>query len=321
MKKNVWTIIGFLLFLIFMLTAYQVVYRDGYSVDSIWLETIFQHGRTTYGNYLFQGITFFASVVGLPLLALLSFLFLKDKREKWYFLGNIVGSVAIGQILKFLVQRERPLLLYQVVSESGYSCPSGHSMIAASFYGYFIYLVWNSNQKKRWKISETILLLCLIISIGFSRIYLGVHYTSDVVAGLCLGGLYTILWIMLKEGILLDKQKNLAMSFYHAFEGIKSAFLSERNMKIHTFFMIAVVVVGFYFHISTSEWIICLILFGVVIAAEIMNTAIETTVDIAMPKKNPKAKLAKDLSAGAVLVLAVVAAIIGLIIFLPKIGI
>ena len=65
---------------------------------------------------------------------------------------------------------------------------------------------------------------------------------------------------------------------------------------------------------------ICIILFGVVISAEIMNTAVETTVDLAMPKLHPKAKLAKDLAAGAVLVLAIIAVVIGLMIFLPKVS-
>lgn len=70
---------------------------------------------------------------------------------------------------------------------------------------------------------------------------------------------------------------------------------------------------------SISEWIICVSLFGIVIGAELFNTAIEITVDIAMPNKNEKAKKAKDVSAGAVLSIVVAAVIIGLMIFLPKI--
>ena len=83
--------------------------------------------------------------------------------------------------------------------------------------------------------------------------------------------------------------------------------------------MLLVILAGFYFKISMAEWIICIILFGLVISLELVNTAIETTVDIAMPEKNEKAKIAKDVSAGAVLVAAIVSAIIGLMIFIPKI--
>ena len=83
--------------------------------------------------------------------------------------------------------------------------------------------------------------------------------------------------------------------------------------------MIVVVIAGIVYSISKIEWMICIILFGLVITAELINTAIETTVDIAMPRKDEKAKLAKDVAAGAVLVCAITASIIGLIIFLPKI--
>ena len=83
--------------------------------------------------------------------------------------------------------------------------------------------------------------------------------------------------------------------------------------------MVLVIISGFIFKISITEWIICIVLFGLVITAELINTAIETTVDIVMPEKNEKAKLAKDIAAGAVLVSAITSAIIGIIIFLPRI--
>lgn len=76
---------------------------------------------------------------------------------------------------------------------------------------------------------------------------------------------------------------------------------------------------GVIFKISKIEWIILTILFSIVISGELFNTAIETVVDIASPEKNDKAKLAKDISAGAVLVLTIGSLIIGIIIFLPKI--
>ena len=83
--------------------------------------------------------------------------------------------------------------------------------------------------------------------------------------------------------------------------------------------MVLVIISGFILKISITEWTICIVLFGLVITAELINTAIETTVDIVMPEKNEKAKLAKDIAAGAVLVSAIASAIIGIIIFLPKI--
>ena len=111
----------------------------------------------------------------------------------------------------------------------------------------------------------------------------------------------------------------LIKSFKHAIEGIITSFKQERNMKIHMFIMICVIIAGIILKIEKIEWIICVILFGIVIAAELFNTAIEHAVDLAMPEKNEKAKIAKDVSAGAVLVTALSAAIIGGIIFIPKI--
>ena len=112
--------------------------------------------------------------------------------------------------------------------------------------------------------------------------------------------------------------KSLGNSFKYAGEGIWTSFKSERNMKIHVFMMFLVILFGFLLHISLKEWIICIILFSLVIGAELFNTAIETTVDMISLEKSPQAKLAKDISAGAVLILAIASAIIGLIIFIPK---
>ena len=110
------------------------------------------------------------------------------------------------------------------------------------------------------------------------------------------------------------KTKKIANSFKYAIQGIISTFRKERNMKIHI-----LIILGFVLKISQVEWFICIILFGIVLAGETFNTAIETTVNIAMPYKDKKAKIAKDVSAGAVLILAITATIIGCIIFIPKI--
>lgn len=112
---------------------------------------------------------------------------------------------------------------------------------------------------------------------------------------------------------------SLIKSFYYAFQGIKVNILTERNLAIHFLAMLLVIVCGFIFKISVTEWLICILLFGFVITLELMNTAIETAIDICMPEINPKAKLAKDTSAGAVLVVTIVAVVIGIIIFGPKV--
>lgn len=113
--------------------------------------------------------------------------------------------------------------------------------------------------------------------------------------------------------------RKLINSFKYAIEGIKTAFGDEQNMKIHIFIMICVIVGGIIFKIELWEWIVCISWFSMVIGGELFNTAIENTVDVAMPDKNKLAKVAKDTSAGGVLVFALGSFIVGLMIFAPRI--
>ena len=113
--------------------------------------------------------------------------------------------------------------------------------------------------------------------------------------------------------------KKLKKSFGFAMEGIFTALKTERNMKIHFMILCLVLFAGIFFKISRFEWILCICCFGLVLSGELFNTAIEAVVDIASPEISVKAKLAKDVAAGGVLVLAIASFLIGLAIFLPKI--
>lgn len=113
--------------------------------------------------------------------------------------------------------------------------------------------------------------------------------------------------------------KKIIKSFKYAIEGIRTGIKEEKNMKIHIFIMILVIICGIIFKINKVEWVICIILFGFVISLELVNTAIETTIDLITLERNPKAKIVKDVAAGGVLIAAITSAIIGLIIFIPKI--
>lgn len=115
-------------------------------------------------------------------------------------------------------------------------------------------------------------------------------------------------------------KKRLVKSFKYAIQGIITGIKQEQNMKIHITIMILVIIFGILLKISKMEWIICIIQFGFVISLELVNTAIESTVDLITLKKHPQAKIAKDVAAGSVLIAAITSAIIGLIIFIPKIN-
>ena len=110
-----------------------------------------------------------------------------------YVLIFLINDVALNNILKFIFKRERPIDL-MLIEESGYSFPSGHTMVATAFYGFIIYLIHKSNYSKKIKIILTSILTILIILIGISRIYLGVHYATDVIAGYLIAISYLIIF-------------------------------------------------------------------------------------------------------------------------------
>lgn len=122
--------------------------------------------------------------------------------------------------------------------------------------------------------------------------------------------------IKIKE-LKLDK-KRLTNSFKYAFEGILQAYIGEQNLKIHTVIAVLVIIFGFILKISYTEWLVCLVLIGLVLMAEFFNTSIEYLVDLTSPEIHPLAKATKDTASAGVLMMAIISAIIGLIIFVPK---
>ena len=144
------------------------------------------------GFYKF--ITFFASEVMILLVSLVLIIVFKNKKYGAFALLNAISILILNILLKLIFMRDRPYDL-MIITESGYSFPSGHAMASLGFYGFIIYLLWHFNITKRMKILFSIMLSILILLIGMSRIYLGVHYASDVLAGYMVSGAYLILYI------------------------------------------------------------------------------------------------------------------------------
>lgn len=110
-----------------------------------------------------------------------------------------------------------------------------------------------------------------------------------------------------------------AGSFKFAIQGLKEAMINEPNFQIHIFLGLMAVIFGFVLGLSTAEWIILVFTIAFVLVLELFNTAIEAMVDLLSPKRHPKAKVAKDVSAAAVFVSSMVAIIVALVLFAPKI--
>jgi len=113
---------------------------------------------------------------------------------------------------------------------------------------------------------------------------------------------------------MIQKKPTFIQSLSFAIKGLRIA-LEERHVRIDFLIALLVIAAGFYFQITVTEWLICILLFGLVIGLEVMNTAIERFVDMVQPGWDEKAGKVKDLSAGAVLCASVVAAIGGVLIF------
>ena len=122
------------------------------------------------------------------------------------FITNFGGAIflAILTIVLFILIRPRPTE-YRIIEETGYSFPSGHSMISMAFYGYLIYLIYKYVKNKYVKWTSIVLLSTLICSIGISRIYLGVHYTSDVLGGFLISISYLVIYISAVNKFLIEK--------------------------------------------------------------------------------------------------------------------
>lgn len=263
-------------------------------------------------------LSFLGSIKGLIVVSFFLVFILKSNKQRIFLFLDLIGSGLIINITKNIFLRERPIIGQNLLAD--YSFPSGHTFIAITFYGFLLYLVMKGKQSNYKKLKEGVLLF-LIITIPLSRLILGVHYLTDVLGGITLGLAYLFfLIIMYESNFLKDKEDEtkLNYSFKYAFEGIITTIKEERNMFIHFLIAIIVVITGIYVRLSLNEWLICLLLFALVFSLELINTAIENTVDLVTTKKNKKAKLAKDAAAGAVLIAAIFASIIGIIIFLPK---
>ena len=163
----------------------------------------YTNGSTTA---FFQFITFFGSPLFLTTANIvLAGVFLIKKDHRIYSLKIVavaITSTAVMFLLKIILQRERPLV--PLISKAhGYSFPSGHSFSSMVFFGMLAYIIFRNVRPKVLKWILVVSCFLFAILIGFSRIYLKLHYASDVIAGFCLG----IIWLLLAKWLLVKTQK------------------------------------------------------------------------------------------------------------------
>lgn len=320
-KKNYKWIVLLLMSIVFIMFAIRIKNNPGLKID----DDVYNYiHRFTSDNLTFYSkmISSFISGPVIAFILLISITICYYKKNYKYIpfiIGNIIIILVLNLVLKQIYTRPRPS--FMLIDEYGYSFPSGHAMISMAFYGLFIYIIMHLKIGKVLKYLLSGMIFLLIFLIGLSRIYLHVHYFSDVIAGFAVSIIYLIIFTKFMKVITGNglKKESIVKSFYYAFSGIILGFKQERNMQVHFYIMTFVIIFGILLKISLTEWMICLILFGLVISLEYVNTAIESAVDCATTKYHPKARIAKDTSAAAVLVSAITSIIVGLMIFIPKI--
>ena len=198
--------IGFLVILILVCNGFN------FRIDN--LVNYFASHRTTFFNGFFRVVTETGSVYALILLALLGLIVFKNRRIGLTLCANVGMSGIIALIFKYLIKRERPP--FMLVEETGFSFPSAHALMTVAFYGLLIYFVIKFIKNRPAKIILSICLAVLSVVVCISRIYIGVHHTSDVLAGALLGislvGVSILIFHILNiwaEKIKAKKQNNL----------------------------------------------------------------------------------------------------------------
>ena len=192
--KNLKWIILFICLIGFLALAEDVFNKEIMNGDIIGYKVVSEFLISDFTTQIAKFITNFGGAIFLIVLTITLFILIKNKKIGVSIFSNLVIITALNQLLKRILQRPRPTE-YRIIEETGYSFPSGHSMVSMAFYGYLIYLIYRYVKNKYIKWISITLLSILICSIGISRIYLGVHYTSDVLGGFLVSISYLVIYI------------------------------------------------------------------------------------------------------------------------------
>lgn len=152
--------------------------------------------RNMNGEAVFRFVTNFGGAIGLFVAVILTYVFSRNIKYSVLTCVNLVGIAALNFGIKHIFVRPRPVF-NPLIEEAGYSFPSGHSAVSLAVYGYILYLILKRCENKKMKILSCIVLPIVIFLVGISRVYLGVHYPTDVIGGFLLGGIFTLIFIEL----------------------------------------------------------------------------------------------------------------------------
>ena len=199
-------IILFICLIGFLALAEDVFNKEIMNEDIIGYKFISTFLISDFATPIAKFITNFGGAIFIAVVAIFLAIIIKNKKIAISILANLVIITGLNQLLKRILQRARPTE-YRIIQETGYSFPSGHSMISMAFYVYLIYLIYKNVKNKYIKWISISLLSILICLIGISRIYLGVHYTSDVLGGFLISISYLVIYISAVNKFLVEDKK------------------------------------------------------------------------------------------------------------------
>lgn len=183
-RRNILSILAFIATIIFLGLLREVLTGEVLALDANAYQLVVVYTRREWLTPIMQSISELALPVVLVIMLLAIEAFAPGKRPGACAAVNLVLVFILNQLIKEIVQRPRPVG-FRLISETGYSFPSGHSMVAMAFYGLLVWMIWHYEEDKFVKYLCSIGFCLCIAAVGLSRVYLGVHYASDVIAGFC----------------------------------------------------------------------------------------------------------------------------------------
>lgn len=195
--KNKKTIILFISLILFIFLTYNIFNNKIAFIDS-YIEGIILSIRNDKLTDVMTIITNISSAYALIVITILLLILIKNKKIPILITFNLIFSFLTSQLIKIILRRDRPIDI-SLVNAVGFSYPSGHSMVSMAYFGFIAYLVYKYIDNTIVKVILIITLFISIIAIGFSRIYLGVHYFSDVLGGFLLSISYLMLFININK--------------------------------------------------------------------------------------------------------------------------
>ena len=186
-------------FIIFIILSILVLSKKDIAIDALVYNKISSLIKNNLTNNI-KLLTYLGSGVVVIGITVFVIIFFKNKKYGLFLSIDLALITIIQIILKNIFTRSRPLDIV-LIKEKGYSFPSGHSLTSMAFYGLIIYLIYNSKLKRQEKIIYITLFSIFILIVGLSRIYLGVHFFTDVVGGFT----FSICFLIIYTSIIKDK--------------------------------------------------------------------------------------------------------------------